>query len=542
MSENTISADEAQVPTPATGASEAARRLMLVQPGSTRAVSDTRRPQQVNGDLSEMTEAVRETVRHGNGDAPSVFRTAGQLTRLGQDDDGFPVIKTYVFAGFSDWLASKTRWFKLVERQGEAEAAPVTCNPPASAVKAVLETADMLNAAPVLERISRVPFYTRERRLAAVEGYHASSRAWYTPEPGMVIPGVSETPTQNELQAAVKLLTEELLGDFPFETDADQAAAMALLLEPFVRDMIDGNTPLHLVEAPVQGTGKSKLAMVTMGVAYGEVPGTRLSVDDAENRKTLTSKLMEGRSVLFFDNVSHFVDSDVLAQALTQSMWSDRTLGVSKTVELRIRCSWVMTSNNAKYNRDFPRRISLCRLNLATVKSVSNEVAERPETRTGFRHDDLESWASEHRGELIAAVLTLVNSWLAAGGKSWSGKPLGSFENWSRVVGGILEHAGLTNFLGNREQIEASGDDGRDEELTFVETWWRMYADMPKANMDLVYPSSACGDFFGIEGKTDRGVSTSIGSQLGKMRDRVIGDFMIKKIGRNWQLTRRSVD
>lgn len=414
MSESNADVNEAEALI-TSGVGDVARRLTLIQPGSTPGGGDTRHPQQVNGDLSEMTEAVRETVRRGNGDAPSVFRTAGQLTRLGQDDDGFPVIKTYVFAGFSDWLASKTRWFKMSERQDEAPT-PVTCNPPANAVKAVLETADMLNAAPVLERISRVPFYTRERRLAAVEGYHASSRAWYTPELGLVIPEVSETPTRGELEAAVKLLTEELLGDFPFETDADRAAALALLLEPFVRDMIDGNTPLHLVEAPVQGTGKSKLAMVGMGVAYGEVPGTRLSIDDAENRKTLTSKLMEGRSVLFFDNVSHFVDSDVLAQALTRSMWSDRTLGVSKTVELRIRNSWVMTSNNARYNRDFPRRISLCRLNLATLKSVTNEVAERPETRTGFRHDDLESWAREHQGELIAAVLTMVNSWLVAGG------------------------------------------------------------------------------------------------------------------------------
>lgn len=79
------------------------------------------------------------------------------------------------------------------------------------------------------------------------------------------------------------------------------------------------------------------------------------------------------------------------------------------------------------------------------------------------------------------------------------------------VIGGILEHAGVTGFLGNREQFEASGDDGRDAELTFVETWWRMYEDMPKANMDLAYPSPACGDFFGIEGKPTAGSAPASG-------------------------------
>lgn len=44
------------------------------------------------------------------------------------------------------------------------------------------------------------------------------------------------------------------------------------MLNPFVRDLIDGPTPLHLIEAPVAGTGKGLLASIAMLPA---LPGRR---------------------------------------------------------------------------------------------------------------------------------------------------------------------------------------------------------------------------------------------------------------------------
>ena len=38
-----------------------------------------------------------------------------------------------------------------------------------------------------------------------------------------------------------------------------------------------------------------------------------------------------------------------------------------------------------------------------------------PELRTGFEIEDLEVWARDRRGDLIAALLTLIRAWVVAG-------------------------------------------------------------------------------------------------------------------------------
>jgi putative DNA primase/helicase len=65
----------------------------------------------------------------------------------------------------------------------------------------------------------------------------------------------SRAPSPAEIAAARQLICEDLLGDFPFTGDAERAHVVALLLLGFLRGMIDGPTPLHLIEKPTPGTG-----------------------------------------------------------------------------------------------------------------------------------------------------------------------------------------------------------------------------------------------------------------------------------------------
>jgi len=51
-------------------------------------------------------------------------------------------------------------------------------------------------------------------------------------------------------EAALALILDELLVDFPFVSKADMAHALALMLLGFVRDLIDGPTPLSWIGAP----------------------------------------------------------------------------------------------------------------------------------------------------------------------------------------------------------------------------------------------------------------------------------------------------
>ena len=75
-----------------------------------------------------------------------------------------------------------------------------------------------------------------------------------------------------------------------------------------------------------------------------------------------------------------------------------------------------------------------------------------------IRHPDLRTCIKENRGAIIWAALVLVQNWMSKGRSKPSEKVqrLGGFENWSEVVGGILETAGYAGFLSNLSCQEVS--------------------------------------------------------------------------------------
>ena len=82
---------------------------------------------------------------------------------------------------------------------------------------------------------------------------------------------------------------DELLCDFPFADEASKAHTLALLLQPFLRLLIQGPTPLYLIDAPSKGTGKGLLAellaLIWMGRPGGVMALAR-SEDEVEKRIT----------------------------------------------------------------------------------------------------------------------------------------------------------------------------------------------------------------------------------------------------------------
>ena len=73
-----------------------------------------------------------------------------------------------------------------------------------------------------------------------------------------------------------------------------------------------------------------------------------------------------------------------------------------------------------------------------------------------------------NRGELIAALLTLPRSWYANGCPEHGGPRLGSFVDWSRILGNVLADAGLPDFLANKDDLYNHNDaDGGQWEAFF---------------------------------------------------------------------------
>jgi hypothetical protein len=246
---------------------------------------------------------------------------------------------------------------------------------------------------------------------------------------------------------------------------------------------------------------------------------------------------LAGYPVILFDNVQHRVDSSALAAALTARVWRRRILGVLRDANVPITQVFVLTGNNVDYSPEMGRRIAPIRLDVS-VKSDDANVIEHPWRRRIEREQPLREWAREHRGELVAAALTIVRSWIVAGQPKWTGTPLGAFERWSSVMGGVNAHVGGKGFLANLESVYDRSVFEREERCEFVITWWGIYRDQPVSTdqLDVLTLQPDVPDIFGLHGVAAKGRSMRIGWALGKMRDTVWCGLRIVKDGRKWRL------
>ena len=148
-------------------------------------------------------------------------------------------------------------------------------------------------------------------------------------------------------------------------------------------------------------------------------------------------------------------------------------------VTLRNHTTWLVTGNNIRLRADLPRRCYWIRLDAKM---------SRPYERAGFQHDDLKSWVREHRGEILAALLTMARAWYVAGcpPPQKVPAPMGSFEQWTRTVGGVLEYAGAEGFLGNQQTLYDLADEETPQWETFLQTWHEHYGAEPLSTNRLI--------------------------------------------------------
>jgi putative DNA primase/helicase len=382
---------------------------------------------------------------------------------------------------------------------------------------------------PPLARITEAPVFGPDGTLQTTPGYHPASRTFYAPPRGVKIPDVPTRPSRDDVTLA-NLLIEELLCDFKFVNAADKAHAKALWLLPFVRDLIEDATPNHLIESPGPGSGKTLLADVLVRPAIGRHVGiVTEGRDDDEWRKRLTAVLREARAVLLLDNIRRPLESGQLAAALTASApWSDRLLGKNEMISAPVRCCWVTTGNNPVVSTEIARRSIRIRL---------DPESERPWLRQGFQHENLRAWVDRQRGRLIWAALVLAQHWLAQDRPAPHCKPLGSYEGWTVVIGGILEAAGIEGFLGNLEDFYEIADHEGTIWRGLVNAWAEKFGMQVVGAGDL-FQLAVEMDGFNLGHGNDKAQRTVFGVQLTRQRDRVIGGYRIAFVGERWRTKR----
>lgn len=375
---------------------------------------------------------------------------------------------------------------------------------------------------PSLSGVRAAPVFGPDRRLFVGPGYDPSSRMFVW-APKLKIPFVPARPTAADLHKARKLLIEEVLGDFPFDDDASRAHAAAAMLHPFVRPMIVGPTPIHLIDKPSPGTGGTLLADAISIIGLGRSPDV-MTVGKLEDewRFRMVALLRGGPSVVVLDNINQVLDSATLAAMVTApDTFTDRLIRSSDTVTVPIRCLWLLTGNNVRLSHEMARRSILSRLD-ANVES--------PETRTDFKHPRLTAWVQENRGELVWAVLVVVQAWIAEGcppGQTTKG----SFESWAEVVGGILEVAEVPGFLTNTNKLHEFADTERQAWAAFVGAWWDLHQAKPVAASDLLGLAQEHLDGVLDLGGGGQSLATKWGVALRAKRGAVIGSWKITEAG-----------
>jgi len=476
---------------------------VALDPGTRPAIEIHDRP------LRDILDDAQAAVMMANS-PPQVFNAAGCLARLRDFGQG-PQIELIEDRAAVSLLARAADWI------GTSRSGPVHVKPPKEAA------ADLIvNPHPDLPRLDAVittPVFDHDWRLLTTPGYHPDSKLWLHQTPGTTWLEVPFRPTDIEVKAALTLILDDLLVDFPFTADSDRAHAVAALLLPFARRMFEGPTPIHLVEASTPGSGKSLLAELIALIALGHTAGsTTLTTNEEESRKKLTAILSRGAAVISIDNLQNGLSSAQVASAITAEVWEDRLLGKTQMVTFPNRALWLVSGNNPKLSMEIARRCIRIRLDTGE---------EQPWKRTGFKHDPIREWTRQNRVQLVHAILTLIQHWIVSGGPH-AAQTLGSFESWSRVIGGMVQHLGVPGFLADTDEFYEAADTEAGEWRAFVQAWWDAHRDTPVSAKDLLQ-LAVTQDLVGFAyaAPSDHAQRIRFGRALASLRDRRFGDHRV---------------
>ncbi|MEQ1771830.1 MAG: hypothetical protein ABL879_18555 [Devosia sp.] len=319
----------------------------------------------------------------------------------------------------------------------------------------------------VLRGSVEAPTLRRDGSILQTPGYDRRSQLFFDPDDS-AFPAVAKEPTRADALRGLDML-KQVIRDFPFVPaereewggpTAARSVALSLMLTALVRRSL-GTAPAHAVIAPTPGTGKTKLAEVAAVLATGRTP-TSISYGKSQEEfeKRLFSVLLSGDAVVIVDNIeAEQVSSDEFCTVLTSESVKNRILGVSKMAEVPTSALFILNGNNISFAGDIVDRVVACNLDARM---------EDPKQRR-FDFEPV-SYALAHRGELVAAGLTILRAHVAAGFPGAEQLTPSRFPDWDRTVRAALVWMGEPDPQTTRDRI-AVADPERDVRVALMSAW-----------------------------------------------------------------------
>lgn len=340
-------------------------------------------------------------------DRGDLYERGGEMVRVAGD-----VIRPVNDLWLSDYLGRIIRFYTEVQNGAQSPA-----DPPGW-LSQQINAKSGERGLRVLNGIITAPTLRPDGSLLCASGYDETTGLLLR---GAGWPSVSESPSQDELKKAFKAIWTPF-SSFPFVTKEDRAVMLSCVLPGIIRPNLP-RAPAFSFDAPTAGSGKTLLGLCVLrlcGSTPTVIPECR---EEDELRKRLLAALREGKPGILLDNIRGQFGSASLEAFLTAESYSDRVLGVSQIVTLPTNVLLMISGNNFHAKGDLYRRVLQARIDPQT---------DAPERRC-FDLDPLQ-YCLEHRQALVAAALTLLRGFVAAGKPRLTPDRLASFEDWDDIV------------------------------------------------------------------------------------------------------------
>jgi hypothetical protein len=253
--------------------------------------------------------------------------------------------------------------------------------------------------------------------------------------------------------AQAKEWFEKWFGAMPYEDDRSKAVMVAGLLLLYVQELPGGDSlrPGFLWEANRPGSGKSLCAKGCCSIVLGLAPVGKNKKRE-EMDKEIESHLRSKSPVIFLDNLYGALKNATLDQLITSKYQTFREMGGQKIVTMENNAPVLITGNDLEKNDDAWRRYLQCRL--FEPGDPADRVVEN------LLDDDVmqgESW----RRDALSSLWAFVRTWDEKG-RPKGETTLGSFEAFSRLMGGIVTACGYSDPFEKPEDTEGMSPEQAD--------------------------------------------------------------------------------
>ena len=410
----------------------------------------------IPGELHSVVDAAeRQLAIHGKH-----FQHGGFIVSVTTDPaTGNPTIVPSNVQSLTRELSVAATW----EKQDGRNDGWVPCDPPARPI-AILHNATDFRHLPVLAGVARQPYFAPDGTLVSQPGYSAKSKVFSVFDPAAF---AMPAPTLEAAREALALL-EGLNYEFHFANPWDKAGMVSAQLTAAVRFSLRHAPAIHFRARDIASGKTYGCELVSCFASPAPSEKVSYPTTSEEATKVILSLLMKGPAVVEFDDMdSDWLPHGSLKRMLTAEFVTDRILGYSKTATVSTKALFLGSGNNVGPIGDMRRRVVTINLDPecdtpATITYKNNPVAT----------------VKQNRGKYVAAALTIIAAWRAAGCPRANVSPIATYGMWSDYCREPLIWLGYpdpaTSLL---DQVQ--NDPDSDPLLGLLTAWWGVFRSAP---------------------------------------------------------------